>query len=33
LIGTGRVVTLMGDRSHAVAEPEGEQHLGRGWNQ
>ena len=33
LFGSGRVVTLMGDRGHAVAEPEGEQHLGRGWNQ
>jgi hypothetical protein len=33
LFGAGRVVTLVSDRSDAVAQPEREQHLGRGWNQ
>ncbi len=31
--GLGRVVTLMGDGDDVVADAEGEQHLGRGWDQ
>jgi hypothetical protein len=33
LFGAGRVVTLVSDRGHAVAEAEREQQLGRGRNQ